>query len=195
MGALKDYRSAHDKISRMLSRGEILKLKNGLYVRSRTYGGTVEPVEVANALYGPSYVSLEYALSHYGIIPEAVVTVTSVTSKRRRTFRTPLGDYLYEHIPHRAYSAGITFEKRGPTGVLIAAREKAVCDKLALTAHMRTLKQIGEFIIEDQRMDEDELSRFSVELLEEISAAYGLNSIRLFVRWFRKSFGRGRTSP
>lgn len=153
LSLLRGYRSPRDKISLMLRKGEILRLRKGLYVRSPEYGGTVEPREIANVLYGPSYISLEYALSHYGMIPERVETLTSVTSKRSRAFATPLGHYSYAHIPQKAYPVGVTLERSGPTGVLIATREKALCDTLARASNIRTIADLGAFITEDQRQD------------------------------------------
>jgi predicted transcriptional regulator of viral defense system len=194
LDALRGYRSPRDKISLMLSRGEIARLRKGLYVRSREYGGTAEPVEVANVLYGPSYVSLEYALSHYGMIPEGVVEITNVTSKRTRRFTTPLGRFSYRHIPAKAFHVGVALERRGQVGMLMATREKAVCDKLASVSHIRTMEQIDDFLIEDQRIDEGDLAGLSLDLLREIAAAYGMQRLGLLVRWFQKRFGR-KDSP
>lgn len=190
MEVLKRYRSPRDKVSLMLRRGEIVRVRKGLYVRSREFGGRIEPVEMAGAIYGPSYVSLEYALSDHGLIPEAVHAVTSMTTRRARDFQTPLSPFYYRHIHAGAFSVGVSFERRRSVGILIATPEKAVCDKLACTPGIRTLKEIESFVVEDQRMDTDEIAGFSHELLREIQLVYELKRIGLFFRWFEKNFYR-----
>jgi hypothetical protein len=95
-----------------------------MVVRSPKYGGTVEPMEIANPLYGPSYISLEYALSYYGLIPERVESITSVTTKRSKKFITPLGSFSYEHIPLKAYPIGIV---GGYRKILSSKANRAVC--------------------------------------------------------------------
>ena len=62
MHVLRSYRSPRDKVTQMLNRCEIIRIKKGLYVRSPDLGGRIHTNEIANALYGPSYISLEYVL-------------------------------------------------------------------------------------------------------------------------------------
>jgi predicted transcriptional regulator of viral defense system len=187
---LQAYRSVGDKISLMLRRGEIIQVRRGLYVRSPKYGGTVEPMEIANLLYGPSYISLEYALSYYDLIPERVESITSVTPKRSKKFLTPLASFTYEHISQKAYPTGINLEKKDGIGVLIASKEKAMCDRIALASNIRTMREIEEYIFENLRIDKENISNLSKELLENIGRAYHLKRIALFVRWYRKNFGK-----
>jgi len=185
---LKSYRSVRDKVSLMLQRGEIIRIRRGLYARSRLYGGTVEPMEVANLVYGPSYISLEYALSYYGMIPERVESVTSVTTKRTKMFATPLGNFSYDHIPGTAFAAGISLEARNGINVLIATREKALCDRIALTANIRTVEEMETYLLGNLRIEEDAFTGLSAELLDAIASAYGLQRIRLFSRWYHKKY-------
>ncbi len=92
---LADYRKPRECISRMVKNEQLIRLKNGFYLiadRIKSGSHTVIPYEqVANLLYGPSYVSLEWALSFYGMIPERVHTVTSMTLGRNKEYRTPIG--------------------------------------------------------------------------------------------------------
>jgi len=81
MDLLKSYQSPRDKISRMIMKKEIIPVKKGLYVLSPEFGKPIDLKVVANLIYGPSYISLEYALSYWGLIPEKVEEVTSITNK------------------------------------------------------------------------------------------------------------------
>ena len=79
--------SPREKIRAVEKDGQLIRLKRGLYVVDERVSG--KPVNVrlcANHIYGPSYVSLQWALRWYGLIPERVYTMTSVTTKRSRTF-------------------------------------------------------------------------------------------------------------
>lgn len=103
-----------------------IKLRNGLY------GLKSDPpteLEVANRLYLPSYVSFEYALAHYRIIPESVYTITSATSKITREFIVQGKSYEYYRIKREAYR-GYRAEKVGQSTILIAEPEKALIDYL-----------------------------------------------------------------
>ncbi|MBS0656081.1 MAG: hypothetical protein JSR46_09905, partial [Verrucomicrobia bacterium] len=94
---LNDYKKPREAILRMVKNEELVRLKNGVYLISEKIKlgqKTVIPFEqLANFLYGPSYVSMEWALSFYGMIPERVHTVTSMTLGRNKEYHTPIGDF------------------------------------------------------------------------------------------------------
>ena len=108
MTRLAAHRRPNDKISQWLADQSLIAIKRGLYVcnPSRT-GQPLSLPLIANHLYGPSYVSLDYALSHYGLIPEAVRQITSVTTRRGKTYDTPLGRFFDERLVLRVYPIGI----------------------------------------------------------------------------------------
>lgn len=85
-----------DKVRQLVDTGQIIRLKRGMYVLSEEL--TQQPINrflVANHLYGPSYVSQQTALRYYGLIPEAVYSIQSVTTKAARSFDTPIGMFFY----------------------------------------------------------------------------------------------------
>ncbi len=103
-----------------------LKVRNGLYALRID-----QPRDeaIANRLYAPSYISFEYALSHYGIIPEFAYTITSVTTRITREFVVNNKSFTYSHIKKPAYR-GYRTEKIGDMTVLMAEPEKALADYL-----------------------------------------------------------------
>jgi len=108
MDSLREYERPRDRITDLLKRKEIIRVKKGIYVFGEKYARRPISREIlANMIYGPSYISLDYALHHYGLIPERVETVTSVTIKRSRRFSTPVGLFTYRRIPMKAYQTGI----------------------------------------------------------------------------------------
>lgn len=107
-------------------RGLLVRLRKGLYALKEMIPN--EEV-IANALYQPSYISLEYALSRYGIIPEMPYTITSVTTKITATFTVLGRDFSYQKIKKSAYT-GYVPEKVGRHTIFIASPEKAFVDYL-----------------------------------------------------------------
>lgn len=103
-----------------------VKLRNGLYALRSDL-----PVEtqIANRLYSPSYLSLEYVLAHYRMIPETVYSVTSVTTRTTRTFTAEGRSYEYSRIKRKAFT-GYRNLKTDAGVVLIAEPEKALADYL-----------------------------------------------------------------
>jgi len=103
-----------------------VKIRNGLYAlridRPRDEA-------IANRLYAPSYISFEYALSHYGVIPESVYTITSATTRITREFVVSNKSFTYSHIKKQAYR-GYKTEKMAGMTVLMAEPEKALADYL-----------------------------------------------------------------
>lgn len=163
---LKDYKRPNDKISELAKAGMLTILKNGLYIPMGKRGVYVtEPFLVANHLWGPSYVSLESALAHWGFIPERVHEIASMTTKTSKKYKTAIGRFTYKHLVKPYYSLGIkqvTLKEKQVA--LIASPEKAICDKI-ITTHgllLRSAKQVTEFLIEDMRIDEDNLRKLNV---------------------------------
>jgi len=120
-----------NQLSRWQKRGLIVKLKKGMYLLNEN-DRKVNPSKlfVANQIYTPSCVSLEYALGFYGLIPERVVEVTSITTKKTLRITNPVGRFSYQHVTTSAFRGfKITKDENG-MDVFIAEPEKGVLDFL-----------------------------------------------------------------
>lgn len=164
---LRKYQRPNDKINELVKSGDLVTLKNGLYIPGPKINiRKPEPFLMANHLWGPSYVSLESALSYWGFIPERVYEITSVTAKATKTYKTPVGRFLFLHAALPYYSFGILSVPLTPKQmVMIASPEKALCDKIIMTSGvlLRSTKQAHDFLIEDLRMDEDKLRELNLK--------------------------------
>ncbi len=174
-GVLSHYSGIRQKINELLKSGVILRVKKGLYVFGPGYNRTPVSKEVlANLIYGPSCISLEYALSFHGLIPERVETVTSVTPKRDKEFDTPLGQFNYRYLSADKYACGI--EQVGidrNNFVLMASPEKALCDYLTLNKITnKTSNDIKEFLEADLRIDRDSWTRLNPQTLLKLNKHY-----------------------
>ncbi len=167
---LKDYQSPNDKISELLKSKELISLRRGLYIIGPNIDlPQPEPFLIANHLRGPSYVSLESALSYWNMIPERVYEISSVTTKTSKQYKTPVGRFSYQQLKTPYYSYGIKNIEYSPKQtILIASREKALCDKIVLTPkiNLRSIKQTQEFLIEDLRMDTEVLRKLEAKIIE-----------------------------
>ncbi len=174
--ALPGYSKPRDKIGRLLARGEIVRVKKGLYCFGDVLRrGPIHRGYLANLIYGPSYVSLDYALGHYGLIPERVETVTSVTTRRSRRFSTPFGDFSYRGLSERSYAVGILLEAVGDGKFLIASAEKALADKIWADKRFRPRRpsDYEVYLLEDLRLERNALAALDRSRLSAVARAYG----------------------
>jgi len=184
---LKDYKRPNDKISELLKNGELLSLRRGLYVAGlETDLSTPSLFLISNHLRGPSYISLETALSYWGFIPERVYEISAVTSKTSKKYNTPIGRFSYETLPFPYYSFGIKSIQLQPKQfALMASPEKAVCDKIILTSgiNLRSIAQTKDFLLEDLRMDEAKLRTLNTsEMNDWIADAPKKNSLEMLIK-------------
>ena len=106
--------------------GFLLRLKRGIYTLKTDLPSEEE---IANAIYKPSYLSFEYALAYYNLIPEMVYTITSATTKPTRLFDVSGKVFSYQSIKKEAFT-GYSLNKIGDKIFLIAEKEKALVDYL-----------------------------------------------------------------
>src|SRR5258708_3382093 len=167
---LKEYSQPNDKIHYLIRDGILQQIKRGLYVAGpKITSSKPDPFLIANHILGPSYVSLESALSYYGLIPEKVYEITSVTIKAKRRFSTPLGVYSYTRLPLPYYSYGIrSVEVDRQHRFLIASPEKALFDKISTTAgvEFRSKSNVLNYIEKDLRIDIDTLKNLDISIME-----------------------------
>jgi hypothetical protein len=154
---LGEYKSVKDKIAGLEKRGQIVRLKKGLFViSSKSSKMALSKELIANHLYGPSYISLEYALATYGLIPERVHSVRSITYKRSKEFTNSLGLFQYVQMPIEYYGIGIRFRIVDESfAFLIASPEKAICDMITTTSRLRlqSVKAVKCYLEDDLRID------------------------------------------
>lgn len=169
LALLVGYKRPNDKIARWIASGELVQLRRGLYVLGQPW--RLEPVAmplVANALFGPSYVSREFALRAHGLIPESVTVPTSVTTRRGREVTTPLGIFSYAHLPLPLYGVDLRIELN-PDGTtfLMASPTQALCDLLVLTRHLQASSKKGMrlFLFEDMRIEPDAIAQLDKNVI------------------------------
>ena len=163
-----DCKRINDKARYLSLNGEIIRLKKGLYVVSSEDSPFSKEL-IANTIYGPSYVSMNWALSYWGLIPERVHNVESVTTKHTREFYTPIGLFTYKNCPPEYFPIGVTRRDfDGALYFLIATPEKALCDYICYNKlFFRYRKDVAIFLEEDLRFEMDYIQKLDVKIIEE----------------------------
>lgn len=168
---LRDYRFPKDKIAAMEKQQQLIRIKKGLFVVAQQEGTSPISRElIANHLYGPSYVSLESALSYHNLIPERVYRVRSVTMKRFKMYDTPLGVFEYRTVSPEYFSIGIQQQvTQDNTAFLIASPEKALCDLIVLSSGLRlqSSKAVKIYLEENLRIDLFENRSWNTEIISQ----------------------------
>ena len=170
---LRNYTNPDDFISRMVKSKELIRLKNGFFLIAEKIKEKSVPYEqVANLLYGPSYVSFEWALSYYQMIPEGVYVVTSAAAVRSKIFKTSVGTFEYIGLSHHRYAMGIDQKENSEGRFLIATPEKALADSVHLKSKNLEGKGLLADLIEGRRIEQGCLKRLNKKHLFEIANNY-----------------------
>lgn len=181
---LSEYGSPKSKLSRMAKSGEYFPITKGIYEMNPHTPAYL----LAGSIYGPSYISFEYALSFYGLIPEAVYTVTSATfeKKKKKKFETAFGTFSYRDVPSKAFPLGIRLIQEGEYFYRIAEPEKALCDQLYTIAPVGNTKELFRLLTESLRIEESELKKLDASKVCAYSAAYHTTNVKKLYSLLRR---------
>jgi hypothetical protein len=195
LDSLKGYEHPRDKITRLLRKSAIIRVKKGIYVFGPKYARRPFSREIlANMIYGPSCISLDYALHFHGLIPERVEAITSVTTGRGRRFDTPVGLFIYHRIPLAAFPIGVDqVQIEGGRSFLMATPEKALADKIQddRGTGIRSQNEMRKYLMQNLRIDTESLEKLSAESLAALSEKYGSRKLRLLHKIMARLHERG----
>ncbi len=190
LSCLEGYSYPRDRISELLRKGKIIRVKKGLYVFGEEYRRKPYSREIlANLIYGPSYISLDYALRYHGLIPERVDAVTSVTVGRVRRFETPVGLFTYRPVPVEVFPQGMDQMETGDgRHFLMATPEKAVADKLydARGVGITTQRELEDYLQSSLRIEPSAIRELNAEALDQMARGYRSRKIRLLPSLIRR---------
>ena len=180
---LKQYASPASKLSRMVKKGECIQIVKGLYETDPSTPGYL----LAGSIYGPSYLSFEFALSYHGMIPEAVYTFTSATfnKKKKKKHETPFGTFTYRDVPSEVFSLGVIIVREGEYSFLIATPEKALCDTLYTKSPVANQQELRSLLFEDMRIDEMEFSKLKIDDVLLLAEKYRSTNVHKLSRLMR----------
>lgn len=181
---LKEYACPNHKIARMVKYSELIPIVKGLYETERSTSGYL----LAGSIYGPSYLSFDFALSMHGLIPEAVYAFTSATfdKKKKKQYETPFGLFTYRDVPQSVFPYGVRVRAEGDYIYHIATPEKALCDKLFTLKPMKNKKELETLLFQDLRIDEIEFSKMDRTDIMELATIYHSTNVSLLSNYVRR---------
>jgi hypothetical protein len=182
---LSSYKNPRVKLNHLLKIGALVRVKKGIYIFGENFARRPFSKEVlANMMYGPSYISLEWACQYYRLIPEKVTTVTSITTQRSREFETPVGFFTYDHLPVQVFHVGVTLRQFSDTQqALVATKEKALADLLVVRrGSFSSRKHFQETLFEDLRIEEEDISILDRDLLQLIYQSRPHSAIKYLIQ-------------
>ena len=151
------------QLNRWVKDGRLIRLQKGTYMLAEPYRKLKpESFAIANNLKSPSYVSLQSALSWYGLIPEFVPAVTSVTTVRPQVIQTLLGRFEFRHIDKDFFWGYSEVKLSEKQNAFIALPEKALLDLVYLTADGDKKEFLEELRLQNfEKLDKDALRQFT----------------------------------
>lgn len=186
---LEHYANPVAKIRRMVKAGELIPLVRGIYETNRGVPGHL----LAPVIYGPSYLSFEFALSYHGLIPEAVRVFTSASynKKKIKRYENSFGTYTYRDIPGRVYPIGILHRIENGYAYFIASPEKALCDQLYPVAPLDSQLDLERYLFEDLRITREDFWGLNTTDLIGIADRYRTRNHRLLAAYIRRRMKNG----
>ena len=179
------------RVHRALEHGEAVMLRPGLYCLTSDYRKSpLHPFVVAAALHSPSHISLESALSHHDLIPEAVFRVSSVTISRSRSFQTPAGTFDFIRVPSNQPRAGVEAEKlNADEWAFIASPLRAIGDLVYLRKEISWEHNGMGFLTDSMRIEEEDLRLLANSSWDEILDSFRSRRTERYLGGLRKELG------
>ena len=180
-----DYSNKNTKLLRDIKDKKLFKIVNGLYETDSNTPGYL----LASSIYGPSYISFEYALSYYGLIPERVTTITCATfeKKKKKEYITDFGTFTYRDVPSSAYPEEIILKEENNYSYQIATPEKALCDKLYSLSPLFNYTNLENMLFNDLRIDEEAFNKLDILKINKLSKLYHSTNVELLAKYMRRN--------
>ncbi|GHV66504.1 hypothetical protein FACS1894199_10060 [Bacteroidia bacterium] len=169
-----DAKFDRTNLVRWKKKGYLISLRNGYYTFSDSLGKPDLAYFFANQIYQPSYVSLHTAMAFYGIIPESVVQITSVSSLKTAFFQNPFGEFSYKNMKSELIFGYDLKPMAQHRNFLFATPEKAILDLLYLYPFYNNEAELKELRFDENFMHDD----LSVERLNDFAEQFKSNALR-----------------
>jgi len=182
----KDYTDINGKIKRDIDKGLLFPLVRGIYETNNFVDGFL----LASYIYGPSYLSFEYALSFHNLIPERVVLYTNASFGKRKSksYQNHFGLYTYRDVPNAAFPFSVKAYEEDGYAYFIASPEKALCDLLYIRKPVTSIKELKKVLFEDLRINKDMFEQLNFEEILFLSNKYISNSMKYLRKYIESKY-------
>lgn len=182
----KDYKDIYGKIKRDVESNILFPVVKGIYETNEHTSGHL----LSAYIYGPSYLSFEYALSYHNLIPEKVVNYTNATfnKNKRKSYHNKFGTYLYRNVPNEAYPYFVKAFTNETYSYFIASPEKALCDMLYILPPTRSMKEFRELLFLDLRINEVAFKELNLDDILFLNEKYKSTNVRRLVKLIESEY-------
>lgn len=181
--------SRYGLVKRAIAGGEIIQIRRGLYCLAQKFQkNKINLYALAEHIHGPSYISLESALSWHAWIPEAVYTLTSASFGKSKEFHTPLGLFSYSHVPQKIFFTGVDrhIDETGDV-FFMASPIKALADYIHVNKKdWNSLLQCSL----DLRIEMEDMQTITIDETEQLIENYTSQRVTKFLKKIRKELKR-----
>jgi len=176
----KNYSDINGKIKRDVDNNNLFPVVRGVYETNKNTSGYL----LASYIYGPSYLSFEYAMSFHNLIPEKVVTYTNATFNKRKSkqYDNNFGLFTYRDVSKDAFPYFVKAYEHDTYAYFVASPEKALCDMLYILPPVRSDKELKSLLFEDLRIYTNAFAELNFDHILFLSKKYISNNINLLTK-------------
>jgi hypothetical protein len=189
--ALMDPDSSHDsrygQVKRAIKAGDMIRIKRGLYCLAKKFQRRpFDHFSIAQLIYGPSYISMESALSYHGWIPEGVFQTTSASMLRTCVYQTPIGDFFYRRVVQEQFYESVDHVATQAGSYFMARPFKALCDYIY--AHKQSWESVGA-LAKSLRIEEQMFHEITKDDIRNLYLNYRSRRVKAFIQVVKKDLG------
>lgn len=182
-----NYKDSLGKIHRDIKCGKIIPIIKGLYETN----SNIEGYKLSSFIYGPSYLSFDFALYYYDLIPETIYntfTCATYNKKKIKHYSNKFGTYIYRDAPKNVFSLNVNIIVDNEYSYLIATKEKALCDKLYIISPIKSVKELKSLLFDDLRIDLDKFNSLNKKELLSLAALYHSTNLNFLIKFLKGEF-------
>lgn len=187
---LNEYQDPFGKIKRLCEQQKLFQLTRGIYTTDESASGYC----FAPVIYGPSYLSFDFALAYHNLIPEKAYVYTSATclKGKKKNYKNYFGEYTYRDVPAAVFGMGIDLGYEWEYVYAIATAEKAICDKLYAVSPVANIAEMEELLFNNLRIDEESFWQLELTDIMELAPLYRCTNLKLLVKLLERHRRRNR---
>lgn len=184
----REYTDVNGKIKRDVENGILFPLVKGIYETNSKTDGLL----LSAYIYGPSYLSFEYALSYHNMIPERVIVYTNATFNKRKSklYSNHFGVFAYRDVPKDAFPLFVQVFEQDTYAYFMASPEKALCDLLYIKKSVKSMKELKTLLFEDIRINRETFNQLNFNDIIFLADKYLSNNIKYLKKYIESEYIR-----
>lgn len=184
----REYTDVNGKIKRDVEKGILFPLVKGIYETNSKTDGLL----LSSYIYGPSYLSFEYALSYHNMIPERVIVYTNATFNKRKSklYSNHFGVFAYRDVPKDAFPLFVQVFEQDTYAYFMASPEKALCDLLYIKKSVKSMKELKTLLFEDIRINRETFNQLNFNDIIFLADKYLSNNIKYLKKYIESEYIR-----